>query len=1227
MNGSEKLTTFRQYTIIQQLRVSAGQSDIYAVRKTDGGDDQPYLLKIYGHGAKVPEQILGQIMALGGDHSENLIRMYDCGFDEDAGRYFEVQEFIRYGSLNRLIAAMNEGNRDFVMKSVVEQIMNGLKILHDNNILHLDLKPSNILIKSDKPFKIVLTDFGLSSVLDRETSWVQSQVKGTNNYQAPEVYLGSYHKKTDYWAFGIIIYELLLGENPFKGKKPPEVMNIVTNQKIEISDKIDKKYISLLKGLLTKEVTSRWGWEEVSKWLAGEIVESEPETRYQKSFKFRKKEYFSLKDLVAAFIENQENWEDGLWHLNKGHIEKWIEGNEDYDNSREFEKLIKSSNEDGNLALLKIIYNFNNKLPFALFGKQIDIKSIGLFIENILKPKNNESEKTIIEYLIKGELTKYYDQYLNIVGLKDDNFKVFLDIIYKQFFTLPRRKSSSQQIYDESEESKKTKLEAIVKIINILNSNNIPQKYCINFEAKFKYAIYDILLNIDSFHIILGTSKDSSNKENRDAWKKKFGSIQLKYMQVKDIPVEKLNDSQKLIFIEFEFAQKLRDIIDAERERKIDENYNISKETINLKSEYHKVIGIDLGTTYSTVSVFDNTKNTVVIIPNNYGKNTTPSVVSLDKNNKILVGDQAKRNIPFKPDGTIVEVKRLMGKSNKCYKNAHGNTLPLPAYVVPGPPDASMKVKFLGCECEPQLISAIIIDYLKKAAEKFIGCPIYDAVITVPAYFTEAQRKAIEDAARIAQINPRLLINEPTAAAIAYKLEQFKESGEKKTYLIYHLGGGTFDVSIITVDEGQISVVRTSGNDHLGGGDFDNAMTEWAINEIKRTEDIDFSSNKSVREKIKAACEQTKRDLSMIELTSIDIAIPELTASIDITRAQFEQMIKHYLDETIKGIDEALKSAYNEATINDLDMVILAGGSSRIPKVKEMIKQKLMKDKDIDEAKANEMIKADLNPDEIVAMGAARMATTIQPMDKFEGEVVETESGVSSGAIELRHTVGIGVMCDPSTGSDYEILFSKNTKLPCSITKKSYTNAIDYQSTVEITIYQGESSHCIYNIKLGTIVIPLEPRLRGEHSFDIIFSIDFNELLSITVLHMKAGQIVQKLESKINCGTQKLSDDEIIKRQSEMAAALMTGTMPAGRAAPVSTLLPISSMDRQPFDVKIPEEYKIIYEQAVIKMNNSSGEKQAMISKAVNEFKLALLIQDPELIKTKGNALIQAAFG
>jgi len=656
-----------------------------------------------------------------------------------------------------------------------------------------------------------------------------------------------------------------------------------------------------------------------------------------------------------------------------------------------------------------------------------------------------------------------------------------------------------------------------------------------------------------------------------------------------------------------------------------------------MGNEHHKIIGIDLGTTYSAVSVFDNNKNTVVTIPNNYGKNTTPSVVSSDKNNKILVGDHAKRNIPIKPDGTIIEVKRLMGKANKDYKDAHGNPLPLPAYVVPGASDASMKVKFLGREFEPQFISAIILGDLKKAAEKFIGCSIYDAVITVPAYFTEVQRKATEDAARIAQLNPRLLINEPTAAAIAYGLEKFKDSGEKKTLLIYDLGGGTFDVSVITVDEGQISVVGTSGNDHLGGGDFDNTMTEWAINEIKRTENTDFSTNKSVREKIKAACEQTKRDLSHAESAAIDIAVPELTANIDITRVQFEQMIKHYLDETLKSIDDALKSSskQNEVTIKDLDMVILVGGSSRIPKVREILKTILIAGKGISEVEANEMIKSDLNPDEIVAMGAAMMARTMLPMDKFEGEVVSIEASGSEGAAEAPkieifdvtgHSLGIGIMRDPTTGSDFDRLVLKDTQIPCSITKEGYTNAVDNQTTVEIPVYQGESPNCINNTKLGSVAIPLDPRPRGEHNFGVTFSIDINGLLSVTVLHMKAGQLVGKHEQKVSCGTQKLSNDEIKKRQSEMAA-IMSGSVPAGGGAPASTPPPsVPTTGGQQSDSEIPQEYKVIYEQAVIKMNSSSGEKQAQIASAINEFKQALIIKDPGLIKVKNDALVKAAF-
>ncbi len=390
MSGIEKLTTFRNYMIIQQLRVAAGQSDVYAVRKTEGGDDQSYLLKIYKYDVSLPEKVLDRIMAISKDHPENLIRMYEVGLDEETGRYFEIQEFIQHASLNRIVAEMNEGNQDFIIRSVVEQTRDGLKILHDNNILHLDLKPSNILIRSNKPFNIVLTDFGLSSALDRETSCVQYQTKGLDYYQAPEVYMGSYHKKTDYWALGITLYELLLGENPFMGKKPPEVMNIVTNQKIEISDKIDKKYIPLLKGLLTKNIAARWGYEEVSRWFAGEEVSYETEKRYITPYRFNKTEYYTMKELFVAFALSEKNMRMAKIQLSEGFLIEWLKGEKDFDTATEIKLVIDDCGSDFGAALAELTRIYN---PSAYdTGAGVEKKSeIDELLESLLN--DNESKK------------------------------------------------------------------------------------------------------------------------------------------------------------------------------------------------------------------------------------------------------------------------------------------------------------------------------------------------------------------------------------------------------------------------------------------------------------------------------------------------------------------------------------------------------------------------------------------------------------------------------------------------------------------------------------------------------------------------------------------------------------------------------------------------------------------------------------------------------------------
>ena len=346
MNGIENLSTFREYYIIRQLRISAGQSDIYAVSKNGRDDTQPYFLKLYRFGSPMNEELFRRMLSLGEKHPENIIRIYDCGYDEETGRYFEIQEFIRYGSLSRIISAINESKRDTIVKSVIRQTINSLKILHDNNILHLDLKPSNMLIRSDKPFNIVLTDFGLSSTIDHDASKAQSRVnKGTDNYRAPEAYGGMYHKKTDYWSLGMIIYELLLGASPFAGKTPAEVTGIVVLKNIEISDKIDKIYFPLLKGLLTKNVNLRWGYDEVARWLAGEEVKYETETRYNVPYKFNKTEYYTLKELIAAFCSSEASIQTAKIHLSKGYVVKWLEDEKDFENANKINAIIGGTQE------------------------------------------------------------------------------------------------------------------------------------------------------------------------------------------------------------------------------------------------------------------------------------------------------------------------------------------------------------------------------------------------------------------------------------------------------------------------------------------------------------------------------------------------------------------------------------------------------------------------------------------------------------------------------------------------------------------------------------------------------------------------------------------------------------------------------------------------------------------------------------------------------------------
>ncbi len=363
-------------------------------------------------------------------------------------------------------------------------------------------------------------------------------------------------------------------------------------------------------------------------------------------------------------------------------------------------------------------------------------------------------------------------------------------------------------------------------------------------------------------------------------------------------------------------------------------------------AEYHKVLGIDLGTTFSAVSVYALGKNEVVVIPNPRGGRTTASVVYIGKNGQITVGDAARERLLRDPDGVVIEAKRLMGER--------------------GDDGRKRMIRVGSAEFEPEFISACILKELKSYAEKYIGEPIHDAVITVPAYFKEPQKNATREAARLARLNPRLIVNEPTAAAVAYGLDD----EENSTYVVYDFGGGTFDVSVVRIKNGrQFDILGTGGDANLGGGDIDKLVIDWALAGIQREHGRDLSANSKAIGQLRLEAEKLKINLCNQEaeqelfLANVAPGIEQISYFLGVN--EFKKMLQPILEKTRRQVDIAMESAGKRhgLTWDDVDGFVLVGGSSKIPYVRQMLADTFKKP-----------VKSDLNPDEIVSIGAARLA-------------------------------------------------------------------------------------------------------------------------------------------------------------------------------------------------------------------------------------------------------------
>ena len=504
-----------------------------------------------------------------------------------------------------------------------------------------------------------------------------------------------------------------------------------------------------------------------------------------------------------------------------------------------------------------------------------------------------------------------------------------------------------------------------------------------------------------------------------------------------------------------------------------------------------KVIGIDLGTTNSCVSVFERGESKV--IPNKEGKNTTPSVVAFTDKGEILVGDVAKRQAVTNPEKTIYSIKRIMGlMSNE--KNAEEAKARLPYHVVDR--NGACAVEIAGKVYTPQEISAKILIKLKEDAEAYLGEKVTDAVITVPAYFNDSQRKATKEAGTIAGLNVLRIINEPTAAALAYGLD--KKEAEK--ILVYDLGGGTFDVTVLETGDNIVEVLATGGNAFLGGDDFDNKIIDWLVSEFKNETGIDLKGDIMALQRLKEAAENAKKELSSAQETEINL--PFITADATgpkhlvkkLTRAKFEGMIDSLVGETITKINEVIKDA--GLSKSDIKEVVMVGGSTRVPLVQEEVKKAFSKE-----------LNKSVNPDEVVAIGAAIQGAVIKGDVK---DVLLLDVTPLSLGIE---TLG-GVMTK---------IIEKGTTIP---TKKSqvFSTAEDNQSAVTIMVLQGEREFARDNKSLGNFNlegIPAAPR--GVPQIEVEFDIDANGILTVSAKDKATG----KAQNITISGSSGLSEDEI----------------------------------------------------------------------------------------------------
>lgn len=571
-----------------------------------------------------------------------------------------------------------------------------------------------------------------------------------------------------------------------------------------------------------------------------------------------------------------------------------------------------------------------------------------------------------------------------------------------------------------------------------------------------------------------------------------------------------------------------------------------------------KIIGIDLGTTNSVVAVMEGGE--AVVITNAEGDRTTPSIIAFKKDGERLVGAPAKRQAITNPEHTIFSIKRFMGR---MFKEVGSERKTVPYDVVKGDNNTA-RVKIDGRVYTPQEISAMVLQKLKQTAEDYLGEKVTEAVVTVPAYFNDAQRTATKEAGEIAGLNVRRIINEPTAAALAYGLDN-KDAEE--IVAVFDLGGGTYDISILELGDGVFEVKATSGDTHLGGDDFDQCLIDWIADDFKKKESIDLRKDAMALQRLKEAAEKAKVELSSSTQTTINL--PFITATqdgpkhltLDLTRAKFEQLVDGLIQRTIGPMEKALKDA--GLTKDQIDEVILVGGSSRIPKIQEVVKEFFGK-------KPNRSV----NPDEVVALGAA-----------IQGGVL---SGDVSDVLLLDVTpLNLGI---ETLGGVATNLIAANTTIP---TKKSetFSTAADNQPSVEIHVLQGDRSMSSDNRTIGRFHLDgIPPSPRGLPQIAVTFDIDANGILSVSAKDSATGK-----EQTIRIeGSSGLTDKEIEQMRTDAKAHAEEDQKRKDEVDKINTadsLIFSTEKNLSEYGEKLPEDKKAKIESALERLKEAHKEK------------------------------------